>query len=194
MSKRSRKSYDNSNISRIILDTASSYIMTFIGSHMSEIVSYFNDLKGRYVQISRIRGKCKDTLLARGRSDDEVHWVYMDFQEKEHNPYAYKMQKKGSHQFCQSHALRLAYCEGCRIVTTPTDAYISLLPIWDEIFHIFELDEDILNEIIELQFEEEPESKELYQAINVFQDNFTHEKLMNIMHSEYAIENAPYFE
>lgn len=57
------------------------------------------------------------------RSDDFV--VY--------NAYDKNMQKKGSHQFCQSHALYMAYkyYSGLPIPTTnPRDAYVDLLSFW----------------------------------------------------------------
>jgi hypothetical protein len=50
-----------------------------------------------------------------------------------YNAYEKNMQKKGSHQFCQSHALYMAYkyYSGMSIpVTNPRDAYVDLLKFW----------------------------------------------------------------
>ena len=84
----------------------------------------------------------KDSDLA------EVHWLFIvknkaaktkkeskltlsDF--TIHNAYEKNMQKQGSHQFCQSHALYMAYkyYSGMPIPTTnPRDAYVDLLTFW----------------------------------------------------------------
>ena len=78
----------------------------------------------------------------------EVHWLFIvkknsaktkkpsslkseDF--VVYNAYEKNMQKKGYHQFCQSHALYMAYkyYSGMAIpVTNPRDAYVDLLRFW----------------------------------------------------------------
>jgi hypothetical protein len=50
-----------------------------------------------------------------------------------YNAYEKNMQKKGSHQFCQSHALYMAYkyYSGLPIpATNPRDAYVDILKFW----------------------------------------------------------------
>jgi hypothetical protein len=55
-----------------------------------------------------------NVMVPLGMSDEEVHWIFKDKLGARHNPYSYKMQRDDSHQFCQSHALKLAYdfCSG----------------------------------------------------------------------------------
>lgn len=88
---------------------------------------------------------------ARPRTDEnisEVHWMFVVQNDDSKcykqcdlnishftvfNPYEKRMQVDGSQQFCQTHALYMAYKyysgEPC-LVTNPRDAYINMLDFW----------------------------------------------------------------
>jgi hypothetical protein len=88
---------------------------------------------------------------ARPRTDEnisEVHWLFVVQNDDSKcykqcdldmshftvfNPYEKRMQVDGSQQFCQTHALYMAYKyysgEPC-LVTNPRDAYINMLEFW----------------------------------------------------------------
>lgn len=67
----------------------------------------------------------RDNEEDKDNGDDDAYVVY--------NPYEKRMQVDGSQQFCQSHALYMAYKyysgEPCSI-TNPRDAYIEILNFW----------------------------------------------------------------
>jgi len=111
------------------------------------------ELANLHVENVTLKQKFDNAMVPRGRpkiSEDlaEVHWLFVvknpsakskkpsslksdDF--TVYNAYEKNMQKKGSHQFCQSHALYMAYkyYSGLPIpITNPRDAYVDLLSFW----------------------------------------------------------------
>ena len=111
------------------------------------------ELANLHVENVTLEQKFDNAMVPRGRpkiSEDlaEVHWLFVvknqsakskkpsslksdDF--TVYNAYEKNMQKKGSHQFCQSHALYMAYkyYSGLPIpITNPRDAYVDLLSFW----------------------------------------------------------------
>lgn len=76
-----------------------------------------------------------NTIFAMG-GPDECHWSYKDIEGSIHDPYIYKMQDAGSHQFCQTHALHLALDKDSRNPNwTSQSAYCWLLKIFKKIFN-----------------------------------------------------------
>jgi hypothetical protein len=111
------------------------------------------ELSNLHVENVTLEKKFDNAMVPKGRpklDEDlaEVHWLFIvknqsakskkpsnlkadDF--TVYNAYDKNMQKKGSHQFCQSHALYMAYkyYSGLPIpVTNPRDAYVDLLSFW----------------------------------------------------------------
>lgn len=106
-----------------------------------------------HVETVTLERKFDNALIPRARPNNsnifEVHWLFVvknasskakkekDITVKDYtvfNSYEKNMQTNGSHQFCQSHALYMAYKyymgEDCPI-TNPRDAFNNLLVFWD---------------------------------------------------------------
>ena len=111
------------------------------------------ELQKLHVESITLEKKFDNAMVPKGspkKDSDlaEVHWLFIvknsDAKTKKeskltlsdftiYNAYEKNMQKQGSHQFCQSHALYMAYkyYSGMPIPTTnPRDAYIDLLTFW----------------------------------------------------------------
>lgn len=111
------------------------------------------ELANLHVENITLEQKFDNAMVPRGRpklGEDlaEVHWLFIvknpSAKSKKpkalnatdyivYNAYEKNMQKKGSHQFCQSHALYMAYkyYSGLPIpATNPRDAYVDLLSFW----------------------------------------------------------------
>jgi hypothetical protein len=111
------------------------------------------ELANLHVENVTLEQKFDNAMVPRGRpkiSEDlaEVHWLFIVKKQSAkskkpsnlkaddftvYNAYEKNMQKKGSHQFCQSHALYMAYkyYSGLPIpITNPRDAYVDLLSFW----------------------------------------------------------------
>jgi len=111
------------------------------------------ELPQLHVENVTLEKKFDNAMVPRGRpklGDDlaEVHWLFIvknpSAKSKKpnslkaedytvYNAYDKNMQKTGSHQFCQSHALFMAYkyYSGLPIpVTNPRDAFVDLLGFW----------------------------------------------------------------
>jgi hypothetical protein len=111
------------------------------------------ELSRFHVENVTLEQKFDNAMVPRARpkmGEDlaEVHWLFIvknqsakskkpaslkgdDF--TVYNAYEKNMQKKGSHQFCQSHALYMAYkyYSGLPIPNTnPRDAFVDLLSFW----------------------------------------------------------------
>jgi hypothetical protein len=113
-----------------------------------------------------------------------------------HDPYNYRMQKPGSHQFCQSHVLNLAYKyytdQEIHSYSSEVEAYDDLLLFWKLLFGFEGIREKIdklfhkvldpikkENSLIEKRFEKATE-----KMIREFPDNF--DGVFEIMKSDYA--------
>ena len=151
----------------------------------------------------------KDSDLA------EVHWLFIvknkaaktkkesklllsDF--TIYNAYEKNMQKQGSHQFCQSHALYMAYkyYSGMPIPTTnPRDAYVDLLTFWKLLIDNIGLTPlnkstfitKTLKSIFELNKEKEPNQALVKYVVDHFPKKFP--DIYNIMTSDSAKVYCP---
>ena len=148
--------------SNIQLDIAGSFFMSLIGQNMASFIkviqklvkppsSFLEDgLSKFHVENVTLEKRFDNALVPRARPRDneiiaEVHWIFVVKEEKDkdedndedvfiiYNPYEKRMQVDGSQQFCQSHALYMAYKyysgTNCPI-TNPRDAYIEILEFW----------------------------------------------------------------
>ena len=148
--------------SNIQLDIAGSFFMSLIGQNMASFIkviqklvkppsSFLEDgLAKFHVENVTLEKRFDNALVPRARPRDneiiaEVHWIFVVKEEKDedednnedvfiiYNPYEKRMQVDGSQQFCQSHALYMAYKyysgNNCPI-TNPRDAYIEILEFW----------------------------------------------------------------
>jgi len=141
--------------SNIQLDIAGSFFMNLIGQNMTSFVKIIqkmvtppnpillDGLSKLYVENVTLDKRFDNALIPRARPRNneivaEVHWIFVvkeHDEEKfiEYNPYEKRMQVDGSQQFCQSHALYMAYKyysgNNCPI-TSPRDAYIEILDFW----------------------------------------------------------------
>uniref|UniRef100_A0A6C0BJV6 Uncharacterized protein n=1 Tax=viral metagenome TaxID=1070528 RepID=A0A6C0BJV6_9ZZZZ len=210
-----RRAGSSEEIIRIQTDIAGSFFMSLIGDHMEIFVCIVNDLLQRcelsFAEWARDNKSKKfpnrNILVPRGTRDDEVHWVFHDHTQKVHNPYEYRMQLEGSHQFCQSHALKLAYdyCKGAKLErTNPTDAYLKLLDFWQLLVNHLTHNNDsrcvtalnvIVEETLELVFEinrDAEQDKELIKAvISSFPRSL--QGILDLMRTDYAIEHCPHW-
>lgn len=141
--------------SNIQLDIAGSFFMNLIGQNMTSFVKIIqkmvtppnpvllDGLSKLYVENVTLDKRFDNALIPRARPRNneivaEVHWIFVvkEHDEQkfiEYNPYEKRMQVDGSQQFCQSHALYMAYkyYSGQLISSTnPRDAYIEILDFW----------------------------------------------------------------
>ena len=146
----------------IQLDIAGSFFMSLIGQNMTSFIKVIqklvtppnsfllNGLTKFHVENVTLEKRFDNALVPRARPRDneiiaEVHWIFVVKEEKNedddndedvyivYNPYEKRMQVDGSQQFCQSHALYMAYkyYSGLECPTTnPRDAYIEILDFW----------------------------------------------------------------
>jgi hypothetical protein len=151
-------------IKELQIDIAGSFFMDLIGQHMKEFAIILkntihppterleNGLKELHVEGVSKETTYDNALVPRGRDitgEDiaEVHWLFivkkdnLNIKKKltasdydVYNAYEKNMQIRGSQQFCQSHALNMAYkyYMGQPIPkTNPRDAFVDLLHLWD---------------------------------------------------------------
>lgn len=179
-----------------------------------------NELTKFHVENVTMQKMFDNAMVPKGnpkKNEDlaEVHWLFIvknpesrhkldkkltssDF--TVYNAYEKNMQKKGSHQFCQSHALYMAYkyYSGHPIpVTNPRDAYIDLLSFWKLLIDNIastKLDKPaIINTVLESIFElnrRQESNKELVEhVIKKFPKKLP--KIYEIMTSEFAKVYCP---
>ena len=115
-----------------------------------------NELAKLHVENVTLERRFDNALVPRARprtneNISEVHWMFVVQNDDSKcykqcdldishftvfNPYEKRMQVDGSQQFCQSHALYMAYKyysgEPC-LVTNPRDAYINMLDFWKQL-------------------------------------------------------------
>jgi hypothetical protein len=141
--------------SNIQLDIAGSFFMNLIGQNMTSFVKIIqkmvtppnpillDGLSKLYVENVTLDKRFDNALVPRARPRNneivaEVHWIFVvkEHDEQkfiEYNPYEKRMQVDGSQQFCQSHALYMAYkyySDQLICSTNPRDAYIEILDFW----------------------------------------------------------------
>lgn len=204
-----------SKINELTTDIAGSFFMELIGDHMDIFICIVN-------YLLKSQGKCRVTLgplkkrgehidtkdttnyvFPRGKSMDDVHWVFRSGDDKEHNPYKLNMQLDGSQQFCQSHSLKMAYnyCLGqYPAKTTPLNAYLELLDFWQLL--IDELDnapcgavDQITEEILENVFELQKDQNEDMTVVNAIRRKFPHDlqSILNLLKTDYAKQTCPWW-
>ena len=73
-------------------------------------------IKNKYTVKDEFKERLRNTLRAEksDRDDDGYHWVYYDDEGIQWNPYNLDRQIPYGHQFCQNHALYLAFHEEAR--------------------------------------------------------------------------------
>jgi hypothetical protein len=109
---------------------------------MQNIVRFFNNKFQKNINVSAIihpdnfdnmihTNSLKNYIVPVGI--DFVHWYYVDENNHKHNPYDYNMQINNSHQFCQSHALLLAFDPTYRTQTNYVAAYNKVILLWTDI-------------------------------------------------------------
>lgn len=209
--ERKEKERVQMEIDRISTEMAGSFFMELIGDNMEIFVNIVNDmLKGACkisvgdLELSRANFVPKhvgrNVIFPRGQHAGEVHWVFQDESGTIHNPYTYKMQLAGSHQFCQSHALKLAYdyCSGVQLRETNVDkAYEELLNFWQILVNklmsaprgpVKKILGVVLDDIYEKQ-EEEPD-QDIVRQIKVWFPRDI-QGILDILKSEYATYTVP---
>ena len=145
----------------------------------------------------------------------EVHWIFVvkqtinnkSFNELEnetenyvvYNPYEKRMQVDGSQQFCQSHALYMAYkyYSGIPILTVnPRDAYIEILDFWKllinnmpPLFKSKKYIAKILAPIFKMNMEAEKNKEIVKQVISGFPKDI--QGIYDIMTTDKAKKECP---
>ena len=178
------------------------------------------ELKKFHVESVTLEKKFDNAMVPKGspkKDSDlaEVHWLFIvknlgSKTKKEskltmsdftiYNAYEKKMQKEGSHQFCQSHALYMAYkyYSGMPIpITNPRDAYIDLLTFWKLLLDnigLISLNKPTfisktLKSIFALNKENEPNKPLVKYVVDRFPKNFL--DIYTIMTSEVAKVYCP---
>jgi len=176
-------------------------------------------LEKLYVENVTLDKRFDNALVPRARTSArdkneniaEVHWIFVvkkinsdtDTANIEdyivYNPYEKRMQVDGSQQFCQSHALYMAYkyYSGIPILTTnPRDAYIEILDFWKLLIinmppllkskkHIAK----ILRPIFKMNMEAEKDKELVRQAISSFPKDI--HGIYDIMTTDKATKECP---
>lgn len=207
---------------RIVLDIAGGVFMHLIGDNMELFADIVNTITRNCDLIvadmgTEGRGSEYDgynVMVPLGRTYEEVHWIFKDNQNHRHNPYTYKLQKNHSHQFCQSHSLKMAYyyCSGKPLSKSPSlsssdvrlEAYKELLEFWEILLNRLAKDgklpeinrvvHDIINLLIRENLENEPE--ELSDLIRRIGNKFKGMNIydvLNILKSPNAIKYCPHW-
>jgi hypothetical protein len=138
----------------IVIDVIGSYILEITTRLMEEIVTYLNKQKRNNVTIYwGFNTKLALTELMNGKYDtntqsitnylapfgeaESTHWIYYDDTGKIHNSYTYEKQVYAGNQYCQTHALLMAFFPEKRIESTPISAYDDLLSFWKDTLFLF---------------------------------------------------------
>jgi len=143
----------------------------------------------------------------------EVHWIFVVKQINDtnndsvntvenyiiYNPYEKRMQVDGSQQFCQSHALYMAYkyYSGIHILTTnPRDAYIEIIDFWKllitnmpPLFKSKKYIANILAPIFKMNMETEKDKELVKQVISDFPKDI--QGIYDIMTTDKAKKECP---
>lgn len=189
---------------KLQIEIITSFFVTYIGEFMQEIVVNLNNKFGNNILVSstinekifddmKKNNELNNTLVPVGK--DYVHWVYIDNNGVEYNPYDYNMQKLDSHQFCQSHALILAYKQDYRIKTTPQKAYNRVIALWNYILDNNLINHDFIDYVVEKL--REVNYKEIPIFVNTiikkYLDPFNSDQIKLLISSELAKRLAPEF-
>lgn len=178
-----------------------------------------NELQKLHVENVTLDRRFDNALVPRARprtneNISEVHWLFVVQNDDSKcykqcdldmshftvfNPYEKRMQVDGSQQFCQSHALYMAYKyysgEQCP-TTNPRDAYIDMLKFWKLIIPnmppTFKSKKSI-NNILKPIFKMNIESEKNKELINYVIKHFPKDchKIYDIMTTERAKKECP---
>ena len=213
------------DIDNIQLDIAGSFFMSLIGQHMSSFVKIIqrivkpstpfltDGLANLHVENITLDKRFDNALVPRARTSvrdieiiAEVHWIFVVKQMKNevedyivYNPYEKRMQVDGSQQFCQSHALYMAYkyysSQECP-VTNPRDAYIEILDFWKllitnmpPIFKSKKFISKILRPIFKMNMDTEKDKELVKQVISGFPKDI--HGIYEIMTTDKAKKECP---
>jgi hypothetical protein len=143
----------------------------------------------------------------------DAHWIYIDSNGYIYNSYNNGLQVNGTNQFCQCYALLMALHPFYRNDFSDLEysykfGYSTLLKLWNYLFDV----------IFDLSFSKETkfgvivhdETTSIIKNVNKFENpqivkiilnevigndkNFALTNIKKILNSEYALDNAPYFE
>lgn len=189
---------------KLQVEMITSFFVTYIGNNMQNVVNYLNKYFGVNILVSDTlnennfilkleNNELNNTLVPVGI--DYVHWVFVDSNGIVHNPYDYNMQIYNSHQFCQTHALILAYEQGYRVMTTPQLAYNKVIEFWNFILDnmiVLEYVGEVVHQLIRANISE---NQNWVEAIiySYLQPNFNTEQIKLLISSGLAKELAPNF-
>jgi len=212
------------DIDNIQLDIAGSFFMSLIGQHMPSFVKIIqrlvkpstlvltDGLANLHVENVTLDKQFDNALVPRARPSAskeniaEVHWIFVVKQiENEtenyviYNPYEKRMQVDGSQQFCQSHALYMAYkyYSGIPVLTVnPRDAYIEILDFWKllinnmpPLFKSKKFISKILRPIFKMNMEAEKNKEIVKQVISGFPKDI--HGIYDIMTTDKAKKECP---
>ena len=178
-----------------------------------------DELQKLYVENVTLDRRFDNALVprARPRTDEnisEVHWMFVVQNDDSKgckpcdldmsnftlfNPYEKRMQVDGSQQFCQTHALYMAYKyysgQECP-VTNPRDAYIDMLNFWKllipnmpSVFKSKKYISKILKPIFKMNMEAEKNKELIEYVIKQFPKDC--HKIYDIMTSDKAKKECP---
>jgi hypothetical protein len=195
---------------RLQVEIVTSYLTLYIGYYMQNIVRFFNNKFNTNINVSAIIDPNNFETMVNTNlltncivpvGIDFVHWYYVDENNHIHNPYYYNMQINNSHQFCQTHALLLAFDPTYRTQTNPEAAYNKVILLWTEILqNINIITPDILqinNEIIRnLKNNNVSENQTMVDVIIsvYFNDSNAINNIITVINSSVAHALAPYFK
>tara|TARA_Y100001972_G_scaffold111128_1_gene143567 strand:- start:426 stop:1538 length:1113 start_codon:yes stop_codon:yes gene_type:complete len=140
---------------RIIRDIYSGFLMQLVGDQMissdgnpSKLIEYMNDKYKRFVGVVCADGDSYEALRSHPRTDifrDEIvshhmrgetcaHFLYYDEDGIVHDSWLTGRQCDGGNQFCQNHALLMAYHPELRndLTMNTVKAMIQLMIFWDK--------------------------------------------------------------
>ena len=178
-----------------------------------------NNLAKLHVKDVTLERRFDNALVPRARprtneNISEVHWMFViqndnskSFKQCDlnishftvFNSYDKRMQVEGSQQFCQSHALYMAYKyysgEPCP-VTNPRDAYINMLDFWKQLipnmpptFKSKKFIGKILKPIFKMNMEAEKNKELIDYVINMFPIDIYN--IYDIMTTDRAKQECP---
>ena len=190
---------------KLQIEIITSFFVTYIGYYMQDIVNNLNRHFGINILVSNTLSEIEffrknknhelnNTLVPVG--EDFVHWVYVGNNGYVHNPYDYNMQILNSHQFCQTHALLLAYEPNYRVNTTPQQAYYKVVQFWNFVLDNTIKIDQVAHVVNELRMANVSENQNWVDAIIEYylQPNFNFEQIKLLISSDLAKQLAPDFK
>ncbi len=190
---------------KLQVEIVTSFMTLYIGMYMNEIVQFYNSIFNTNVRVSEIISEERfQDLVTNGYLNNclvpvgfhFVHWYYVDNLNYTHNPYSYNMQLPNSHQFCQTHALILAFDPNARQQTDYVSAYKNVTGIWAQILEKINLitpsyDHDA---IIRSLYTINMSNEKYFEIINnYYLTPLNIQNIISLIKSEIAFKIAPFF-